>query len=83
VLLLVIGESLVIALIGGVLGLLLAAAAVPLLARQLSGMLPQLLLSPMLLIFGLVTALVVGIVSGILPGIGAMRMRVVNALRRV
>jgi hypothetical protein len=32
---------------------------------------------------GLGTALLVGLVSGLLPGIGAMRMRVVNALRRV
>jgi hypothetical protein len=32
---------------------------------------------------GLVVALVVGVIAGLLPGIGAMRMRVVNALRRV
>jgi hypothetical protein len=30
-----------------------------------------------------VVAVVVGIVSGLIPGIAAMRMRVVNALRRV
>jgi putative ABC transport system permease protein len=83
ILLLVVGESLVIALVGGLLGLLLAAAAVPVIAKGLSGMVPQLLLSPTLLVFGLVTALAVGMISGILPGIGAMRMRVVNALRRV
>lgn len=83
VLFLVLGESLVIALVGGLLGLLLAALAVPMLAKQLSGMLPQLLLSPALLVFGLLTALAVGMISGTLPGIGAMRMRVVNALRRV
>ena len=46
-------------------------------------MLPSLVLSPVLLVFGLFTALAVGIASGILPGIGAMRMRVVNALRKV
>jgi hypothetical protein len=36
-----------------------------------------------MLSLGLVFAVLVGIVSGLLPGIGAMRMRVVNALRRV
>jgi putative ABC transport system permease protein len=79
----IIGESLVIALIGGLLGLLLASVAIPILGNALNGMLPNLILSPTLLVFGLITALVVGIASGILPGIGAMRMRVVNALRRV
>lgn len=83
VLLFVLGESLVIALIGGLLGLGLAVVAVPVLSQALNGMLPQLLLSPALLGFGLVTALAVGVISGVLPGIAAMRMRVVNALRRV
>ncbi len=83
VLLFVLGESLVIALTGGVLGLVLAMLTVPLLARALSGMLPQLLLSPSLLLIGLCAALAVGMISGILPGISAMRMRVVHALRRV
>jgi|SRR5579862_4059516 len=79
----VLGESLVIALVGGLLGLTLAVLAIPVLANALNGMLPALILSPALIGFGLFTALVVGIASGILPGIGAMRMRVVNALRRV
>jgi putative ABC transport system permease protein len=79
----IIGEALVIALVGGLFGLLLATLAIPVLANALNGMLPNLILSPGLLAFGLLTALVVGIASGILPGIGAMRMRVVNALRRV
>ncbi|HET9406697.1 MAG TPA: FtsX-like permease family protein [Candidatus Sulfotelmatobacter sp.] len=83
VLLFVLGESLVIALIGGLLGLLFAILAIPILANALNGMLPVLILSPNMVASGLFTALVVGVASGILPGIGAMRMRVVNALRRV
>lgn len=83
VLFFIIGESLVIALVGGLLGLLLATLAIPVLGNALNGMLPNLILSPALLAFGLLTALSVGIASGILPGIGAMRMKVVNALRRV
>jgi ABC-type antimicrobial peptide transport system permease subunit len=52
-------------------------------AKALSGMLPALILAPSVLALGLVTAMAVGVISGLLPGIGAMRMRVVNALRRV
>jgi len=83
VLFFVLGESLTIALIGGLLGLGLAMLAVPALGNALNGLLPALVLSPAILVMGLVSALLVGIVSGLLPGIGAMRMRVVNALRRV
>jgi putative ABC transport system permease protein len=83
VLLLVLGESLLIALVGGLLGLGLALLAIPVLGAALTGLLPTLILSPAILTVGLVTALIVGTISGLLPGIGAMRMRVVNALRRV
>ena len=79
----VLTESLVIALFGGVLGLLLAVAATPVLAAALASMLPNLVLPASVLALGLVVALIVGVVAGLLPGIGAMRMRVVNALRRV
>jgi putative ABC transport system permease protein len=83
VLFFVLAESLVIALIGGVLGLGLALLAIPALAKALNGLLPTLILAPTVLAAGLVVAIAVGIISGLLPGIGAMRMRVVNALRRV
>jgi putative ABC transport system permease protein len=79
----VLAESLTIALVGGLLGLGLAALAIPVLGAALNGLLPTLILSPAILSVGLGTALLVGIISGLLPGIGAMRMRVVNALRRV
>lgn len=83
VLFFVLAESLTIALVGGMLGLGLALLAIPALGAALNGLLPTLILSPAVLSLGLVIALFVGVVSGILPGIGAMRLRVVNALRRV
>ena len=83
VLFFVLSESLVIAFVGGVIGLALSLMAVPVLTRALSGMLPPLLLAPSVLGLGLATALIVGIASGLLPGLGAMRLRIVNALRRV
>jgi putative ABC transport system permease protein len=79
----VLGESLVIAIVGGVFGLLLALLATPFLSRSLGGLLPVLVLSPAILLIGFLTAIGVGFASGLLPGLGAMRMRVVNALRRV
>jgi putative ABC transport system permease protein len=83
VLFFVLAESLAIAIIGGSLGLLAAIAMAPALSKALSGMLPSIVLLPRTLILGLILALIVGLASGLLPGLGAMRLRVVNALRRV
>jgi putative ABC transport system permease protein len=83
VLVLVLAEALLIALLGGVLGLGLAMLAVPVLGNALNGLLPALILSPAILSLGLATALLIGAAGGILPGVGAMRMRVITALRRV
>ena len=78
----ILSESLVIAVLGCI-GLVLALLAVPVLSRAMAGLLPALLISPKVLISGVIAALAVGFASAILPGLGAMRMRVVDALRRV
>jgi putative ABC transport system permease protein len=83
VLLLVLVEALVIALFGGILGLALAPLAILVLNFLLRGMLPNLILSKTILAGGLGFALLVGAISGLLPGIGAMRLRVVEAFRRI
>ena len=83
VLLLVLAEALVIALVGAVLGLGLATLAIPVLAAALNGLLPNLILSRSMIAAGIGFALATGAFSGLLPGIGAMRLRVVNALRRI
>ena len=83
VLFFVLAEALVIALFGGIIGLALAIFAVPIIATALNGLLPSLILSYTILALGLAFALVVGAASGLLPGIGAMRLRVTDALRRV
>jgi len=79
----VLAESLLISFFGGLVGLLLALMAIPVMANALNGMLPQLVLAPSVLVSGMVTALAVGLASGLLPGLGAMRLQIVNALRRV
>lgn len=83
VLFFVLSESLLISLVGGILGLLLAMGAIPVLGKALSGLLPNLILAPQVLVQGLLVALLVGLASGLLPGLSAMRLRIVNALRRV
>jgi putative ABC transport system permease protein len=83
VLVLVLAEALAIALVGGLLGLGLAFLAIPGLSAALSGLLPVLILSKAAIAAGIGFALLVGAGSGILPGLGAMRLRVVTALRRV
>ncbi len=83
VLLLVLAEVLLIALLGGALGLSLAKLAIPGLNALLSGLLPYVILPASALLAGIAFALAVGVVSGLLPALGAMRLRVVDALRRV
>jgi putative ABC transport system permease protein len=79
----VLAEALAIALFGGLLGILGAMILVPALGKALAGLLPSIVLAPSMLLSGLVLAIVVGFASGLIPGISAMRLRVVNALRRV
>ena len=79
----VLAESMVIALFGGLLGLGLAMLVIPVVGAGLRGLLPSLVVSASVLGTGLLFALLVGGASGLLPGIGALRLRVVDALRRV
>jgi len=83
VLFFVLAEALAIALFGGLLGVLGALVVVPALGKALTGLLPSIVLAPSMLVSGLALAIVVGFASGVIPGVSAMRLRVVNALRRV
>ncbi len=82
VLSLVLGESLLLAAIGGGLGLALC-KLFTLRGDPTGGMMPYFYLATPVVILGLLTALAVGVVAGILPAWSAMRLRVVDALRRV
>jgi putative ABC transport system permease protein len=82
VLMLVLAESILIALVGGAIGLALAKLWT-LLGDPTGGMLQSFTLPTLLMLVGIVCALLVGILAGILPATSAMRLRVVDALRRV
>ena len=82
VLKLILAEAILIAGQGGFIGLVLAKLVIPDLSRALP-MLGGLYISPFTFGLGFVLALGVGTAAGLLPAIGAMRLRVVDALRRV
>ncbi len=82
VLSLVLGESLLLAAIGGGFGLALC-KLFTLRGDPTGGMMPYFYLAPPVVILGLFSALAVGVVAGILPAWSAMRLRVADALRRV
>ncbi|MGE5849998.1 MAG: ABC transporter permease [Candidatus Methylomirabilota bacterium] len=82
VLILVMTETLVVATLGGGIGLALA-KLFTLRGDPTRGLLPFFYLPPDEIVLGLVLALAVGLVSGLLPAVSAMRLRVVDALRRV
>lgn len=82
VLKLILGEAILIAGQGGLIGLVLAKAMIPGLSRALP-MLGALYVPPLTFGLGFVLALLIGTAAGLLPAVGAMRLRVVDALRRV
>ncbi|MBZ0114241.1 MAG: FtsX-like permease family protein [Thermoanaerobaculia bacterium] len=79
---LILGESLLIAGLGGFLGLGLSWLVVGGVASAVSKFLPIFYLAPKALITGLGLVLVLGIVAGLLPALQAKRLSIVDALRR-
>jgi putative ABC transport system permease protein len=79
---LVLLESALLAAVGGTLGVLLA-KAFTLGGDPTNGMLPVFYMPAWSLLAGVVLAVVVGLLAGLLPAWAAMRLQVVQALRRV
>jgi len=82
ILALVLFETLLIAGVGGSLGVV-AAKLFTLRGDPTGGMLPFFYLGPSVMLAGVGLALTIGFLAGVLPAISAMRLRVVEALRRV
>jgi putative ABC transport system permease protein len=78
----ILAEALLLALVGGGIGILLA-KLLTLNGDPTRGMLPFFYLAPGAAVAGIALALAVGMLGGILPALSAMRLKVVDALRRV
>ncbi len=81
VLFIVLAESLTIALIGGILGILLA-KLMTLGGDPTGGVLYSFILPISAMLLGIAAAITIGMMAGIIPATNAMRLRVVDALRR-
>jgi len=75
-------ESLVIAVVGGALGLVLSYTIITLVGDPTHGLLPAFYFPTPSLLVGMVLVAALGIASGFLPAWQASRLRIVDALRR-
>jgi putative ABC transport system permease protein len=80
VLALVVLESLLLILIGGVLGMALAAALLPVVSAASGGMLLLPPISAASWAIGIALMIAIGAIVGVLPALRAMRLRIVDAL---
>ncbi len=80
---LVLGESCLMAGLGGALGLGLACVIVPAVGHALSAMLPMFFFPIGDLLLGVGICVALGLLTGIFPALGAMRLRVADSLRRM
>jgi putative ABC transport system permease protein len=81
VLFIVLAESLTVALIGGLIGIALA-KLMTLGGDPTGGILFSFVLPISAVVLGILAALGIGMLAGIIPATNAMRLRVVDALRR-
>ena len=78
----VLGESMLLAMIGGILGLGLAAFFILFVRDSVSNVVPKLTISLPLTLTGIALMLGLGIVTGLLPALNAMRLKIAAALGR-
>jgi len=81
-LVLVLVESMVICLIGAIIGLGITALLMPSLSELISVSLGEISLDSSVIISGIGIAIITAFVSGFPPALGAMRLKVVDALRK-
>ncbi len=80
VLTLVMIESVLLVVLGGLIGMAAASAAIPVLAKASGGALPVHVVPVQTWIVGLVLMIGIGIVVGLLPALRAQRLKIVDAL---
>jgi putative ABC transport system permease protein len=80
---LMVGESLLLSLVGGVLGLVLSFPALWFFPKEVEQYFPGLDISRPTMLLGLATALAVGLLAAILPAWRAAQVGIAEALRKV
>jgi putative ABC transport system permease protein len=82
ILTMVLGESVLLALLGGIPGLIIAAAITIALRASLAQLAPAFSVSPAIWAEGLALMLGLGLITGAIPAVNAMRLKIAAALGR-
>jgi putative ABC transport system permease protein len=80
---LVLGESLLLAFLGGLPGLVLAFLVAAVLSDSPGNFVPRITISPQIVAAALVLMICFGLATGIIPALNAMRLKIATALGRV
>jgi putative ABC transport system permease protein len=78
----VLGESVLLAMLGGIPGLAIAALIAFMMRENLSNFIPGFAMTPGIAIVGIAMILALGLITGIIPALNAMRLRIAAALGR-
>jgi putative ABC transport system permease protein len=82
VLRLVLGEAILLALIGGLPGIGIAVLVAFLLRENPSNFLPRIAVSPDIVLLAIVLMVALGVITGMIPALNAMRLKIATALGR-
>jgi putative ABC transport system permease protein len=78
----VLGESILLALLGGIPGILLAALFAAMMRVQLSNFVPGFAVTWDIIVMGIAIMLALGIATGLIPALNGMRLKIADALGR-
>jgi putative ABC transport system permease protein len=78
----VLGEAVLLALLGGVPGLVIAGLIAMALRASLANIAPAFAVSPGIALEGLALMIALGLITGIIPALNAMRLKIATALGR-
>jgi putative ABC transport system permease protein len=78
----VLGEAVLLALLGGLPGLGIAAVVAYFVRESPSNFIPRIAVTPDIAILAIVLMLALGLVTGLIPALNAMRLKIATALGR-